>query len=80
MSEGKQVTYGGFFGLVRKRFSDGELDRLAESVAAELAVTMAQARIDAVEDTSEQRWAEMEAADPNPDDGAIEVGKLKEVE
>jgi hypothetical protein len=33
--------------------------------------------IRATPDTAERRMDEMEAADPNPDDGLIEVGRLK---
>jgi hypothetical protein len=38
--------------------------------------TEAQVRADAVPDTANQRMAEMEAADPTPDVGAITVGIL----
>tara|TARA_R110000744_G_scaffold144818_1_gene256954 strand:- start:290 stop:646 length:357 start_codon:yes stop_codon:yes gene_type:complete len=35
-------------------------------------------RISKTPNTAELRMSEMEAADPNPDDGLIEVGKLKD--
>lgn len=42
------------------------------------AIVLAQTRISEVKDTTAERLAEMERQDANPDDGAIEVGKLKE--
>jgi hypothetical protein len=38
----------------------------------------ARKRIREVADGTEKRFSEMERQDPNPDDGAIEVGTLKE--
>ena len=40
--------------------------------------TRALARISATPNTAARRMDEMERQDPNPDDGAIEVGVLKE--
>tara|TARA_R110000851_G_scaffold320987_1_gene486129 strand:- start:35 stop:253 length:219 start_codon:yes stop_codon:yes gene_type:complete len=42
------------------------------------AIAAAFAKIAATPDITVQRIDEMEAADPNPDEGRIEVGKLKE--
>ena len=50
------------------------IDRPA-SLASERA---AKDRVKSVRDTTKQRLAEMEAQDPHPNDGVIEVGKLKE--
>ena len=54
---------------------------LTESQAKETAIKMNQesnaaARILEVPDTADKRMAELEAADPTPDDGLIEVGKM----
>ena len=40
--------------------------------------SLARKRIAEVPDCTEKRLSEMERQDPNPDDGAIEVGTLKE--
>jgi hypothetical protein len=51
---------------------DGPDDQSTKAIAAALA------RISATPDTAGFRMDEMERQDPNPDDGAIEVGTLKE--
>ena len=51
---------------------DGPDDQRTKAIAAALA------RISATPNTAARRMDEMEASDPNPDEGLIEVGALKE--